>query len=109
MTGLNHLFERREVSLSSRGSDSSELGQFTFRDSEEVDMVFENEDFFPEIKPITDLKKDYKLLGRYKPSHTTFQIIPTCPISSGLAVVDSHLCTWLRLFSLFTFCPRLAL
>ena len=52
------------VSLSFRGSDSSELGQFTFRESGEVDMVFENEDFFPEIKPITDLKKDYKLLGR---------------------------------------------
>ena len=50
--------------MSFRGSDSSELGQFTFRDSEEVEMVFENEDFFPEIKPITDLKKDYKLLGR---------------------------------------------
>ena len=97
------------VSVSFRGSDSSELGQFTFRDSEEVDMVVENEDFFPEIKPITDLKKDYKLLGRYKPSHTTFQIIPTCPLSSGLAVVDSHLCTWLRLFCLFTFCPRLGL
>ena len=66
MTGLNHLIERREVvSLSFRGIDSSELGQFTFRDSEEVDMVNEvNEDFFPEIKPITDLKKDYKLLGR---------------------------------------------
>ena len=58
--------ERREVvSLSFRGSDSSELGQFTFRDSVEVDMVNEvDEDFFPEIKPITDLKKDYKLLGR---------------------------------------------
>ena len=58
---------RREkiVSLSFRGSDSSELGQFTFRDSGEVDMVNEvNEGFFPEIKPITDLKKDYKLLGR---------------------------------------------
>ena len=53
------------VSLIFRGSDSSELGQFTFRDSEEVDMVNEvNEDFFPEIKPITDLKKDYKLLGK---------------------------------------------
>ena len=60
MTGLNHLIE----SLSFTGSDSSELGQFTFRDPGEVDMVFENEDFFPEIKPITDLKKDYKLLGR---------------------------------------------
>ena len=24
-------------------------------------------------------------------------------------MVDSHLCTWLRLFCLFTFCPRLAL
>ena len=57
---------RREkiVSLSFRGSDSSELGQFTFRDSGEADMVVENENFFPEIKPITDLKKDYKLLGR---------------------------------------------
>ena len=65
MTGLNHLIERREVvSLSFRGSDSSELDKFTIRDSEEVDMVVENEDFFPEIKPITDLKKDYKLLGR---------------------------------------------
>ena len=51
--------------MSFSGSDSSELGQFTFRDSEEVDMVNEvNEDFFPEIKPITNLKKDYKLLGR---------------------------------------------
>ena len=66
VTGLNHFIERKEVvSLSFRGSDSSELGQFTFRDSGEVDMVNEvDEDFFPEIKPITDLKKDYKLLGR---------------------------------------------
>ena len=56
---------KKIVSLSFSGSDSSERGQFTFRDSEEVDMVNEvNEDFFPEIKPITDLKKDYKLLGR---------------------------------------------
>ena len=70
MTGLNHFIERKEVvSLSFRGSDSSELGQFTFRDSGKVDMVVENEDFFPEIKPITDLKKDYKLLGRQAISH----------------------------------------
>ena len=30
----------------------------------EVEMFLENEEDFPQARPITDLKKDFKLLGR---------------------------------------------